>query len=469
MNVEPIVEKIHDSINTFLEDLFEKPESERTQKDKRDAFTWLTYEPKENHPALLADIAKLFKTDYSRAVQEFEGFEYKENTRQEAAIEKYCPERKVEKVLHRKAVDANSTPSLLDPPETTTHERITVCLSDVEAEPVNWLWRNYFPLGSGCLLTGDPDSGKTWLALDLAARLSRGTRWIDGTEVGEPANTIYLSVEDSIEQTIRPRFNGLGGDPEHFFAYTAEHTKKILDLSSDEGLKNLEDEIEFIGDVKLVVVDPMIDFSPSTNPNKNEAVRALLSPLIEMAKRRGFVLLMMGHLNKAQSMNAIYRAGGSTSGWVGKCRAAFIVFRDKDNDDLRHVVRLKANLAEHTPPQLEFTLNNWQMTARVTAKEDMVSADEHLNPNRGKTGPKPREKTALLEFLDGLFEDRAEIPANEIVEAVKANGFSPRTLKRAKSDGGYISKRVKMQGGEYQWFWVKVVTGTVEKTSEVIS
>ena len=47
---------------------------------------------------------------------------------------------------------------------------------DIEAEEVQWLWYPYIPFSKLTILQGDPGCGKTMVALDLAARLSSGTR-----------------------------------------------------------------------------------------------------------------------------------------------------------------------------------------------------------------------------------------------------------------------------------------------------
>ena len=48
--------------------------------------------------------------------------------------------------------------------------------SDVTVEPVRWLFPGWIPRGALTLLEGEPDNGKSTLTLDLAARVSRGTR-----------------------------------------------------------------------------------------------------------------------------------------------------------------------------------------------------------------------------------------------------------------------------------------------------
>jgi hypothetical protein len=223
-------------------------------------------------------------------------------------------------------------------------------------------------------------------------------------------------------KTIRPRINSLGGDPSRINVYISEQPIH-LDLSEKGGLERLENEIIRIGNVRLLVIDPIADFSGGINANAANEVRALLTPLIGMASRLGFALVIIGHLNKNQTMGAIYRAGGSTSGWLGKVRAAFMIFRNIDDRTLRHVVALKANLAKEDPPQMEFRLTEGQLLGRVSAEQ--VNADEHLNPQKGR---KPREKIVAADWLKILFSDRNEIPATEIEEAAKENGISTAAI-----------------------------------------
>src|SRR5208337_4575347 len=53
-------------------------------------------------------------------------------------------------------------------------------LSAVAAEKVQWLWQERLPLGKLGLFAGDSGLGKSTVAYDLTARLSRGMDWPDG-------------------------------------------------------------------------------------------------------------------------------------------------------------------------------------------------------------------------------------------------------------------------------------------------
>src|SRR5947207_3467694 len=54
-------------------------------------------------------------------------------------------------------------------------------LTKVKAEPVRWLWQNRIPLAGITLLDGDHGTGKSLLALQIAACVSSGKPMPDGT------------------------------------------------------------------------------------------------------------------------------------------------------------------------------------------------------------------------------------------------------------------------------------------------
>src|SRR5688572_26611766 len=52
-------------------------------------------------------------------------------------------------------------------------EPIFVTMDTIEAEKVDWLWLGRIPVGRLTLVDGDPGVGKSFLALKLAATVSR--------------------------------------------------------------------------------------------------------------------------------------------------------------------------------------------------------------------------------------------------------------------------------------------------------
>ena len=161
-----------------------------------------------------------------------------------------------------------------------------VRLADVEAKAVSWLWEPFIPAGMLTMLSGDPGSGKSFIALSICADLTRG-KLRDGRTV-EPQNCLYLSVENPIAESIRPRFDSLGGDPSRFymlngsvFCANGEEQKGAVTLA-DTGL--LEQAIVETK-AKLICIDPIQSFlGANIDLHRANETRPVLDGLSKLAE-----------------------------------------------------------------------------------------------------------------------------------------------------------------------------------------
>jgi hypothetical protein len=90
-------------------------------------------------------------------------------------------------------------------------------VGELDPRPVEWLWPGRLALGRLALLEGDPGLGKSFIALDLAARLSAGRPWPDGTPGPGPLPALVIAAEDNSRDTLRPRLQTLGADLSRVF------------------------------------------------------------------------------------------------------------------------------------------------------------------------------------------------------------------------------------------------------------
>ena len=58
-------------------------------------------------------------------------------------------------------------------PTATPDEPAMVCLANIQSEEIRWLWPGRIALGKLTMIQGDPEVGKSFLTLDIAARVSR--------------------------------------------------------------------------------------------------------------------------------------------------------------------------------------------------------------------------------------------------------------------------------------------------------
>jgi len=130
--------------------------------------------------------------------------------------------------------------------------------------------------GSAILVGGDPGIGKSTLLLQVVGMLST------------KADCIYISGEESIDQVrIRARRLGL--------------INKDVSLASATNIRDLITTLEKKTNLGIVVIDSiqtMFVDSLDSAPGTVSQVRTSAQELIRVAKRRGFSLLLVGHVTK---------------------------------------------------------------------------------------------------------------------------------------------------------------------------
>ena len=131
------------------------------------------------------------------------------------------------------------------------------------------------------MLFGDGGVGKSTLTIDLAARISRGRRLPQFDDrAGDPAvsgEVIILSKEDDVSRIIRPRLEVAKADLSrvHMVGYPDEDEFDPID-SLDKNVAALERLIE--KDDRLIVIDPISDFSGKLDLYRDNEIRSLLTP-----------------------------------------------------------------------------------------------------------------------------------------------------------------------------------------------
>lgn len=312
---------------------------------------------------------------------------------------------------------------------------LTRCLADVEPEPVAWLWPERIPFGKLTLIVGDPGLGKSFLTLDIAARLSRGTPWPDRRDESvTPGGTILLSAEDDLADTIRPRLDAAEADVTRIHAITAVQRTSDTGpayFNLDADLEALERCIRDTG-ARLVVVDPLSAYLGHRDSHRDADIRALLAPLADLAARHRCAVLSVSHLNKNAAGRAMYRAMGSLA-FTAAARVAWLVGRDPDNDRRRLLVPIKANLITE-PSGIGFEI----IDGRVSWFPDPVHVD--ADALLASDGPDRQAQNDAADWLMSLLAV-GSMPVPEIRKAAEADCQGWRTIERAKKALGVVSRR----------------------------
>ena len=318
-------------------------------------------------------------------------------------------------------------------------------LSQVKACEVDWFWKPYLAKGMLAMLSGDPGAGKTFVSLAIAAAATVGK--IPYTlETCEPSNVLYLSIENSAECVLQPRFSALGGDPDRLhllkgsISGTGDDVERGAVWLSDQAL--LRAALAATKPV-LVVVDPIQSYlGKEVDAHRSNETRPVLDGLARLAEEFRCCILLVRHLSKSQTGRAIHRGLGSID-LTGAVRTELLAGTSGNDAQQRAIVQIKNNLGQFGD-SLGYSIDDGIF--RWTGKSDLTAA------NLLAAEPGSDESSALGEAKEFLREILQTGPRKEpdVVEEAKQAGISKSTLKRAKKQLGIHSRKSGMQDG---WMW----------------
>ena len=306
-----------------------------------------------------------------------------------------------------------------------------VCLADVEPRAVDWLWEPFIPLRMLSMISGDPGAGKSFVALSIAADLSRGklrdARFVD------PASTLYLTVENPTAEVMRPRFDTLGGDPKRLHLFP--NAVSLVDVDA------LEAAIIEVG-ARLIVVDPLQSYLPPTvDLHRSNETRPVMDGLARLAEKHRCAILLLRHLSKQSGGKAIHRGLGSID-LTGAVRSEMLAGSLPDDPGTRAFVHIKSNVGR-TGHALGYSIGSDGF--RWTGESSITEADLLAAPAASGGGKLSETGQWLADQLrDGAREEK------QIRETATTAGISAATLRRAKN---VLQVRTRKDGMRGPWMW----------------
>lgn len=300
---------------------------------------------------------------------------------------------------------------------------LTILAADVTPKRVDAIWKDAkggirLARGEHTMFAGEPGLGKSQITIAVAAAITTGGSWPLGEGRAPLGNVIILAAEDSIEHTTVPRLIAAGADRErvHFVhAAVAEDGdgQRMFNFQAD--LAKLRALIREIGDVVLLIIDPVTAYMGKIDSHKNTEVRAVLAPLGELAQEGHVAIASVTHFTKgtgSTSTKAIDRIIGSIA-FVAAPRIGLTVMADPDHSDRRLLLHVKNNISR-SPQGLAFRLE--QRIVASDGQGDFVGSCVSWEDE-------PVEKTADEALSrDGNKEQTAKADAVDFLSSVLANG-----------------------------------------------
>ncbi len=342
----------------------------------------------------------------------------------------------------------------------------TLGFGDVATRRVQWLWKGRVPYGKVTIFDGQPNQSKSTVALDLAARISRGRPMPDGAEPERGAGGVLIvSAEDAIDDTVGPRLLAADVDEDRvrFFGLQRDEHGNVVPLAIPDDLRRLARTVEEHR-LHLVVIDPLVAYlNERVDSNNDASIRRALGPLNLTAAETGAAFVGIRHLNKAAGLSALDRGGGSV-GIGGNARSVLLFAAHPDqetNPGLRVMASAKGNLAarpatlgyrvEEVPQRLDdghmvgLPIIAWQR------EPVQLSADELVGFKSDARKETP-ERDAAVEWLEDVLAE-GPVPAGELQELAHKAGHAWRTVKRAKEGVARSVRSRKADGSTGQWCW----------------
>jgi hypothetical protein len=334
-------------------------------------------------------------------------------------------------------------------PQPKGHESSTIYypgkfFSEITSRDIIWLWKDRIPIGKLTILDGHPGLGKSLVTIFVAAQVTNGQDMPDGSKPVQ-GSVIFISLEDDASDTIRPRLEAAGAD-----------LTKCLDLSTvrylDQGtgepqeypfsiprdIAVLEAEISRIGAV-LVIIDPLMAvLDPLLKARDDQDVRQALTPLARLAENTGAAILIVRHLNKGSSDNALLRGAGSM-GIIGAARSGMMIAEDPDDANRRILAMTKNNLRKRADNLVYAILENQHKQPYI----EWLGSSSHSTAELLSVA-KPSE--GRQEILKVLKDAKEPMGPRDIVDETMLSYVQVRQLLNRMAKDGSI---MKVSRGKY--------------------
>jgi putative DNA primase/helicase len=321
--------------------------------------------------------------------------------------------------------------------------------ADIEPEPIEWLWNGWLAAGKFHLLGGAPGTGKTTLAMAMAATVSSGGRWPDDT-TAEAGNVLIWSGEDDPANTLVPRLILSGGNRArvHFVIGTDGSGGK-LPFDPAQDMQRLTEAAKRIGNVRLLIVDPIVS-AVAGNSHNNAETRRCLQPLVDLGTALNCATLGITHFTKGTGgSDPIERMTGSIA-FGALARVALVAAKKREPEEgevTRMLARAKSNIGQDDGG-FSYDL----MQGELPQHRDVIASYVVWG---GEMAGSAREMLATAEMADDdeggalsdtsewlkeiLTEEGGQLDKQNIMLLAKGAGFSERTIQRARGRLGIVA------------------------------
>ncbi|WP_321961728.1 AAA family ATPase [Paraburkholderia sp. J7] len=338
--------------------------------------------------------------------------------------------------------------------EAGTHARGAVKpLAGIAPERIDWLWPGWIPFAKLTLFAGMGGSAKTTTGLDLAAIVTTGGTWPDGSKCERARDVVIWTGEDGVSDTLVPRLMAAGADMNRVFLAIGR-TPDGAEVPFDPAVHLAS--LDCSGrDVGAMLIDPIMNVVRG-DANKPTEVRRALQPVIDLAQSTGAAVIGITHFSKSSkegSRRAVERVIGSQA-WTAVSRMTYVLAHN-EKTGARVIARAKSNIApEHGGyafRTVETTVGDGIPALRIEWGSYLdLSADEIIDSVDSMLEEENSARTEAEQFLHDLLIDGPRLYGDVFRES-RGAGVPWHAIEKAakKLD---VQKR-KTGGTGSPWAW----------------
>jgi putative DNA primase/helicase len=324
---------------------------------------------------------------------------------------------------------------------------------------IRWHWRGWLAESRLQLLAGAPGTGKTTIALRVAATVSTGGAWPDGTR-SPVGNVVIWSGEDDPGDTLIPRLKAAGANLDRVsIVGRAQEDGAARPFDPARDMPALADAAKKAGNVKLIIIDP-IAMVAVKDSHRNAETRRDLQPVVDLCRETGAAVLGIHHFAKGSGGREPQERLIGSIAFVAVARLVWVAAKvqAQDGQPARNVLmRAKSNIGpdeggyEYAIKQAELEGHSGICASRVDwgspiegCARDVLAEAERPDEQRS-----PRDEAA--DFLKAILAG-GPVSVDAVLAAARKEGIAEKTLKRAKMDLGVSSARTGFgPGSKCHW------------------
>ena len=329
--------------------------------------------------------------------------------------------------------------------------------AEIEPKPIEWFWPQRISCGSLAIITGLPGLSKSLLTIDIAARITTGGRWPDGSGSAPRGGVLLFGTEDDPERVVVPRL--IAADADRSLVRIVDGAEQdrqewLAPVSIDRDIELMRRELNDFPECRAIIFDPLSQFV-TAEENSNAQTRAALAPLVRLAQERNVAIIAVMHMNKKSDSMLVQRIAGASS-YGQMARHILLVANDPNDpnvgkDRRRAMIVVKGSYGGENAGQMYRTITRSGDVPGIEWIAGTIEADaETFNPKPPGVSREYQEKRSdAVDALAGMLKAGPR-PAKEVQQALEEMGYKRRQIDFAKS---HLGVETYQEGSPHRHMW----------------